>query len=181
MALSKRPAGPGLPETLLGADEIRRRVSGLAREIEADQPEGRELLCVGVLKGAVFFLVDLVRELRLPVAVDFLQTSSYGSSSEPGEVVIRRDLELPIRGRDVLLVEDIVDTGHTVETLLTTLRLRRPRSLRLCALLDKPERREVEVEIDYMGFTIPDRFVVGYGLDHAERWRDLPYVGVVEV
>lgn len=181
MAISKRPAGTSLPETLLGADEIRRRVTELAREIEADHPEGRELLCVGVLKGAVFFLVDLVRELRLPVAVDFLQTSSYGSSSEPGEVVIRRDVELPVRGRDVLLVEDIVDTGHTVHTLLTTLRLRRPRSLRLCALLDKPDRRQVEVPIDYLGFTIPDRFVVGYGLDHAERWRGLPYVGVVEV
>lgn len=169
------------PEALLGADEIRRRVAELAREIEGDHSEGEELLCVGVLKGAAFFLVDLVRELRVPVAVDFVQAASYGSRVEPGEVVIKKDVELPIRDRHVLLVEDIVDTGHTVHTLLTTLRLRRPRSLRLCALLDKPERREVEVEIDYLGFTIPDRFVVGYGLDHAERWRDLAYVGVVGV
>lgn len=181
MAISKPRAGEPLPETLLGADEIRRRVAELAREIEGGHPEGEELLCVGVLKGAAFFLVDLVRELRVPVAVDFVQAASYGSGVEPGEVVIRKDVELPVRGRHVLLVEDIVDTGHTVHTLLTILRLRRPRSLRLCALLDKPERRQVEVPVDYRGFTIPDRFVVGYGLDHAERWRDLPYVGVVDV
>lgn len=178
--MTELPAETAFPEALLGPEEIRRRVKELAGEIARDHRDTEELVCLGVLKGSVFFLVDLVRELPLPVAVDFLQTSSYGLRQEPGEVVIKKDVELPLRGRDVLLVEDIVDTGHTVHTLLTTLRLRRPRSLRLCTLLDKPDRRQVEVPIDYLGFTIPDRFVVGYGLDHAERWRNLPYVGVVE-
>lgn len=166
---------------LLTEEEIRRRVGELAEEIARDHADTDELVCVGVLKGSVFFLVDLVRALPIPVAVDFLQTSSYGSSSTPGEVAIKKDVDLPLRGRDVLVVEDIVDTGHTLATLLSLLRLRQPRSLKLCALLDKPDRREVEVEVDYRGFTIPDRFVVGYGLDHAERWRNLPYVGTVDV
>lgn len=179
--MTEPPAEIALPEALLGAEEIRRRVKELAAEIARDHRDTEELVCLGVLKGSVFFLVDLVRELPLPVAVDFFQAASYGSRSEPGEVVIKRDVELTVRGRDVLVVEDIVDTGHTVATLLALLRHRRPRSLRLCALLDKPDRREVEVPIDYVGFTIPDRFVVGYGLDHAERWRNLPYVGTVDV
>jgi hypoxanthine phosphoribosyltransferase len=117
----------------------------------------------------------------VPVAVDFFQTSSYGSSTSPGEVLIKKDVDLSLRGRDVLLVEDIVDTGHTLNTILSILRLRRPRSLKLCTLLDKPSRREAEVPIDYVGFTIEDRFVVGYGLDHDERWRNLPYVGIVDL
>jgi hypoxanthine phosphoribosyltransferase len=179
--MTEPPADAAPPEVLLSAEEVRRRVRELAGEIARDHRGTEELVCLGVLKGSVFFLVDLVRELPLPVAVDFFQAASYGLRQEPGEVVIKKDVELPLRDRDVLLVEDIVDTGHTVATLLALLRHRRPRSLRLCALLDKPSRREVEVPIDYLGFTIPDRFVVGYGLDHAERWRNLPYVGVVEV
>lgn len=169
------------PQPLLGAEEIRRRVAELAEEIGRDYRDCEELVCLGILKGSVFFLVDLVRELRLPVAVDFFQTASYGSAASPGEVLIKKDADLSLRGRDVLLVEDIVDTGHTLNTILAILRLRRPRSLRLCTLLDKPARREVEVPIDYVGFSIEDRFVVGYGLDFAERWRNLPYVGVVDV
>ncbi len=168
-----------LPEPLLTEEQIARRVRELAGEISRDYGDSGELVCLGVLKGSVVFLVDLVRHLSLPVALDFLQTSSYGSSSSPSEVRIRKDVDLPLRGRDVLLVEDIVDTGHTLDTLLAILRLRQPRSLRLCALLDKPARREVEVPIDYLGFSIEDRFVVGYGLDYDERWRNLPYVGVV--
>jgi hypoxanthine phosphoribosyltransferase len=169
------------PRPLLTEDQIRIRVRELAEEIGSDQGDLEELVCLGILKGSVFFLVDLVRELRVPVAVDFFQTSSYGSSTSPGEVLIKKDVDLSLRGRDVLLVEDIVDTGHTLNTILSILRLRRPRSLKLCTLLDKPSRREAEVPIDYVGFTIEDRFVVGYGLDHDERWRNLPYVGIVEV
>ncbi len=172
--------GEPLPEPLITEDRIAERVRELADEIARDYADRDELVCLGVLKGSVFFLVDLVRRLPIPVAVDFFQTSSYGSSSSPGEVVIRQDVSLALRGRDVLLVEDIVDTGHTLDTILALLRLRRPRSLKLCAFLDKRARRQVDVRVDYLGFAIEDRFVVGYGLDYDERWRNLPYVGVVE-
>lgn len=170
-----------LPRPLLGEQEIRGRVAELGREIGDDYRDCEELVCLGILKGSVFFLVDLVRELRVPVAVDFFQTASYGSATSPGEVLVKKDVDLSLRGRDVLLVEDIVDTGHTLNTVLAMLRLRRPRSLKLCTFLDKPSRREAEVPIDYIGFTIEDHFVVGYGLDHDERWRNLPYVGIVDV
>ena len=168
-----------LPRPLIEGAEIRRRVAELGDEISHDYRDCRELVCLGILKGSVFFLVDLVRELEVPVAVDFFQTASYGSATSPGEVLVKKDVDLSLRGRDVLLVEDIVDTGHTLNTVLAMLRLRRPRSLKLCTLLDKPSRREAEVPIDYLGFTIEDHFVVGYGLDHDERWRNLPYVGIV--
>lgn len=175
------PHGPARPPVLLGEEEIRGRVAELAAEIARDYETTDELVCLGILKGSVFFLVDLVRALPIPIAIDFLQASSYGAASTPGEVRIRKDVDLRLQGRDVLLVEDIVDTGYTLATLLPLLRLRQPRSLKLCALLDKPARRQVEVPVDYVGFTIPDLFVVGYGLDHAERWRNLPYVGTVDV
>ncbi len=168
-----------LPEALIPHDRITRRIEELGREIARDYPADEELVCLGVLKGSVFFMVDLVRHLPMPVAIDFFQTSSYGSSSTPGEVLFKKDVDLSLRDRHVLVIEDIVDTGHTLNTILAMLRLRRPKSLRLCSLLDKPERREVEVPIDYLGFSIEDVFVVGYGLDYAERWRNLPYVGVV--
>ncbi|MFW6175349.1 MAG: hypoxanthine phosphoribosyltransferase, partial [Acidobacteriota bacterium] len=158
---------PPDPTVLIPRKRIEQRVAELGREIDAAYAGSEELVCIAVLKGAAFFLVDLVRALETPVAVDFLQTSSYGSRATPGEVRIRRDVDLPLRDRDVLLVEDIVDTGWTLETLLALLRLRRPRSLKLCALLDKPARREVEVPVDFLGFTVPDRFIVGYGLDHG--------------
>jgi len=170
-----------LPEVLLSKEQIEQRIAELAEEIARDYPEDEELLCLGILKGSVFFMVDLVRRLPMPVAVDFFQTSSYGSSTTPGEVLIKKDVDLPLRGRHVLLIEDIVDTGHTLTTILAMLRLRKPKSLRLCSLLDKPDRREVEVPIDYLGFSIENVFVVGYGLDYAERWRNLPYVGVATV
>lgn len=146
--MTEPPAAAATTEVLLSAEEVRLRVTELAGEIARDHRDTEELVCLGVLRGSVFFLVDLVRELPLPVAVDFFQAASYGRGAEPGEVVIKKDVELPLRGRDVLLVEDIVDTGHTVASLLALLRHRRPRSLRLCALLDKPSRREVEVPID---------------------------------
>src|ERR1700724_3122480 len=146
-----------------------------------DRPRAADdaLIAVVVLKGSVFFLANPLMRLRVPVAVDFLQTASYGAGGEhPGEVRIRKDLDLSIRGRDVLLVEDIVDTGFTVRTILDLLRYRGARSVRLCALLDKTAGRQVEVPIDYRGFAIENVFVVGYGLDHGERYRNLPYIAV---
>jgi hypoxanthine phosphoribosyltransferase len=180
--------GNGRVRVLIPEEHIERRVAELAEQIARDYAEGREappngrgpLMCVGVLKGSVFFLVDLLKRLELPVAVDFFQASSYGEGTSPGEVRIKKDLDLAIRGRDVLLVEDIVDTGHTLNTILSLLRMRGAASVRLCALLDKAEARQVEVQIDYCGFTIPNEFVVGYGLDMGERFRNLRYVGVWE-
>ena len=166
-------------EILVQPDELSHRVQELAEEISRDY-EGRELLLVGVLKGAVFFLSDLMRELRVPCEVDFMAVSSYGSSTESSGVVrILKDLDTPIDGRDVLVVEDIVDSGLTLKYLLRTLGARNPSSLEVCALLEKPERRKVDLDIRYTGFEIPNRFVIGYGLDHGEQFRNLPYVAVL--
>ena len=165
---------------LISEEELARRVSELAREIEAGYPGDEPLVAVGVLKGSVFFLVDLLKQVARPVVIDFFQTSSYGAATSPGEVRIRKDVDLALRGQDVLLIEDIVDTGYTLRTILDLLRFRGARSVRLCALLDKHEAREVEIPIDYCGFRIPNEFVVGYGLDYDERYRNLPYVGVLE-
>ena len=171
---------PTKPRELIAADALQERVAELAARINSDYAHSDRLICVGVLKGSVFFLVDLVKRLQLPVAIDFFQTASYGGGTSPGEVRIRKDLDLPVRGADVLLVEDIVDTGYTLRTILDLLRWRGARSVKLCALLDKAAARQVEVPIDYLGFTIADLFVVGYGLDYAERYRNLPYIGVME-
>lgn len=165
---------------LIAQEDLERRIAELARDIDRDYADSDGLLCIGVLKGSVFFMADLLKKLTIPVTVDFFQTSSYGSSMTGGEVRIRKDVELPIRGRDVLLIEDIVDTGHTLRTILALLEFRGARSVRLCALLDKVERREVEVRIDYRGFEIENLFVVGYGLDFDERYRNLPFIGVLE-
>ncbi|HXO20755.1 MAG TPA: hypoxanthine phosphoribosyltransferase [Thermoanaerobaculia bacterium] len=186
-------AGNGNVRVLISRRELDLRVSELAAEIdrdygrekaerpasgEGDGPDGDPLVCVGVLKGSVFFLADLLKQLTIPLAVDFLQAASYGAGIRPGELRIRKDIDLEIGGRDVLLIEDIVDTGRTVSAILALLRCRGARSVRLCALLDKQAARQVEVEIDYRGFEIPDHFVVGYGLDVGERFRNLPYIGV---
>jgi len=165
---------------LISAEEIARRVDELAAEIDRDYADSRSLVAVGVLKGSVFFFTDLVRRLSAPVRVDFFQTSSYGAGTTAGEVRIKRDIDLSVRGRDVLLVEDIVDTGWTLKTILDLFRFRGAASVKLCALLDKHEAREVDVPIDYCGFRIGRDFVVGYGLDYDEQYRNLPYVGVVE-
>jgi len=169
---------------LIPQEDLERRVAAMAEEINRDlaqtAAESDGLVCIGVLKGSVFFLVDLLKKISFPVKVDFFQTASYGSSMTAGEVRIRKDVDLAIRGKDVLLIEDIVDTGHTLRTILGLLRFRGAKSVRLCALLDKAERREVDVPIDYCGFTIEDLFVVGYGLDFDERYRNLPYIGVLE-
>jgi hypoxanthine phosphoribosyltransferase len=170
---------PGIGEILVQGDDLQHRVRQLAEEISRDY-EGREILLVGVLKGAVFFLSDLMRHLSVPVEVDFMAVSSYGSSTDSSGVVrILKDLDQPIVGKEVLIVEDIVDSGLTLSYLLRTLRAREPGSLEVCALLTKPERRKVDLPIRYVGFEIPNRFVIGYGLDHAERFRNLPFVAVL--
>lgn len=165
---------------LISQEELQKRIKELAQEICRDY-EGKDLLLIGVLKGSFMFLADLLRYLPPNTAVDFMGTSSYGASTQSsGEVRITKDLEHSPAGKHVLLVEDIVDTGLTLRYLLDTLRARQPASIKVCALLDKPARRRVRVSLDYYGFIIPNAFVVGYGLDYQERYRGLPYVGVLE-
>jgi hypoxanthine phosphoribosyltransferase len=160
--------------------DLERRVRELGAEISRDYA-GKELFLVGVLKGAVFFLSDLMRSLEVPCEVDFMAVASYGSSTDSSGVVrILKDLDATIEGKDVLIVEDIIDSGLTLSYLLRTLKAREPRTLEVCALLTKPERREVDLPIRYTGFEIPNKFVIGYGLDHAERYRNLPYVAVLQ-
>ena len=164
---------------LVQQDELEHRVRELGREISADY-DGRDLFLVGVLKGAVFFLSDLMRHLTAPCEVDFMAVASYGSSTDSSGVVrILKDLDAPIEGREVLIVEDIVDSGLTLSYLLRTLKARNPASLEVCALLTKPERRKVDLPIRYVGFEIPNQFAIGYGLDYGERYRNLPYVAVL--
>jgi hypoxanthine phosphoribosyltransferase len=171
---------PVIGEVLVSADDLQRRVAELGAEISRDYV-GRDLVMIGVLKGAVLFLADLMRSLTVPCEIDFMAVSSYGSSTDSSGVVrILKDLDAPIEGRDAVLVEDIVDSGLTLHYLLRNLHARNPRSLEVCALLTKPERRRVELPIRYVGFEIPNRFAIGYGLDHAERFRNLPYVAVLE-
>jgi hypoxanthine phosphoribosyltransferase len=165
---------------LISREELEQRIAELAAAVNRDYAATDRLLCVGVLKGSVFFLVDLLKQLTIPVSIDFFQTSSYGSGTSPGEVRIKKDLDLSVRGKDVLLIEDIVDTGYTLRTILDLLRFRGARSVKLCALLDKAAAREVPVEIDYRGFIIDKLFVVGYGLDFDEGYRNLPYIAVLD-
>ena len=170
---------PAIGEILVGAEDLSRRVRELAGEISRDY-QGKDLLLIGVLKGAVFFVSDLMRYLDIPVEVDFMAVASYGSATRSSGVVrILKDLDAPIEGRDVLIIEDIVDSGLTLQYLLRNLAGRNPRSLEVCALLIKPERRKVDLNTRYVGFEIPDRFAIGYGLDHAERYRNLPYVAAL--
>ena len=171
---------PAIGEVLVEAEDLQRRVRELGAEISADY-EGKDLVMIGVLKGAVLFLADLMRELDVPCEVDFMAVSSYGSATDSSGVVrILKDLDASIEGRDVLLVEDIVDSGLTLHYLLKSLGARDPRTLEVCALLTKPERRRVDLPIKYVGFEIPNRFAIGYGLDHAQRYRNLPYVAALQ-
>ncbi len=169
-------------EVLVGEEDLRLRVTELAVEISRDYADAeRPLLLVGVLKGAMFFLSDLMRLIESPVEVDFMAVASYGSATDSSGVVrILKDLDAAIEGRDVLIVEDIVDSGLTLQYLLRNLGSRDPGTLEVCALLTKPERRKVDHPIRYVGFEIPDRFVIGYGLDYAERHRNLPFVAALE-
>ena len=164
---------------LVQQDELAHRVRELGDRISRDYT-GRDLFLVGVLKGAIFFLADLMRQISIPCEVDFMAVSSYGSATDSSGVVrILKDLDTPIEGRHVLIVEDIVDSGLTLQYLMRNLGARNPASLEVCALLTKPSRRKVELPIRFTGFEIPDRFAIGYGLDHAERYRNLPYVAAL--
>jgi hypoxanthine phosphoribosyltransferase len=170
---------PAIGEILVGAEDLSRRVKELADQISIDYAD-KDLLLIGVLKGAVFFVSDLMRHITIPVEVDFMAVASYGSATRSSGVVrILKDLDAAIDGRDVLIVEDIVDSGLTLQYLLRNLAGRNPRSLEVCALLIKPERREVDLHTRYVGFEIPDQFAIGYGLDHAERYRNLSYVAAL--
>jgi hypoxanthine phosphoribosyltransferase len=165
---------------LISEEELDRRIGELADEVRADYV-GKDLMLIGVLKGAVMFMTDLARRLRLPLEMDFMAVSSYGNATQSSGVVrITKDLDSSIEGRNVLLVEDIVDSGLTLRYLLEYLRNRNPQSLRVCALLNKRVLRKADVRVDYVGFEIPNRFVVGYGLDYAENYRNLPYIGVLK-
>ena len=167
-------------DELISAKAIAARVEALAREISTHYSGTDKLVVVGLLRGSFVFIADLVRELDLPVEVDFLEVSSYGNSTESSrEVRVLKDLRGEIEGRDVLLVEDIIDTGYTLKHVLDILATRHPRRIEVCALLDKPSRREVEVKARWIGFEIPDEFVVGYGIDYAQRNRNLPHIGAV--
>ncbi len=171
---------PAIGDVLVEADDLQNRVRELGVEISRDY-EGKDLVMIGILKGAVLFIADLMRELQVPCEVDFMAVSSYGSATDSSGVVrILKDLDASIEGRDVLLIEDIVDSGLTLHYLLKSLGARDPRSLEVCALLTKPERRRVDLPIKYVGFEIPNRFAIGYGLDHAQRYRNLPYVAALQ-
>jgi hypoxanthine phosphoribosyltransferase len=172
-------ADPQLGETLVEAEALQRRVRELGEEVSRDYL-GRDLLLVCVLKGAVFFASDLMRQLDVPCELDFMAVASYGSATDSSGVVrILKDLDAPIEGRDVLIVEDIVDSGLTLQYLLRSLGARNPATVEVCALLTKPERRKVDLPVKYVGFEIADCFAIGYGLDYAERYRNLPYVAAL--
>jgi hypoxanthine phosphoribosyltransferase len=182
-AWSLGPDAPAISE-LISADRIATRVAEIGRQITDDYrakaDHGGEVIVIGVLKGSVIFLADLVRHVPLRIAIDFIATSSYGDATvSSGVVQITQDVSRPLEGKHVILVEDIVDTGHTVHYLLDNLATRRPASIKLASLLHKPERQERAVTIDYLGFTIPNKFVVGYGLDAAQQYRNLPFIGYV--
>ena len=184
--ISGRSHGPVPPRwvrdverIIITRQQIARRIQVFARQIERDFT-GREMVVVSLLNGTVMFLADLIRHLSLPLRLDFIGVSSYGAGTTSGELVFTKELRLDVRGRDVLLVDDILDTGRTMKRVLAKLRHLKPRRIKTCVLLDKPSRRVERVRADYVGFTIPDLFVIGYGLDYAERYRNLPFVGVLK-
>lgn len=165
---------------LMSEQEVASRVCELGRQISEDYA-GRQVHLICVLKGGVFFMCELAKRITVPVSMDFMSVSSYGDgTASSGVVKIAKDLDEPLEGKDVLIVEDIIDSGRTLSYLMQILEKRKPNSMKLCTLLDKPERRVMPVTVDYVGFNIPDEFVVGYGLDYAQKYRNLPYIGVVE-
>jgi hypoxanthine phosphoribosyltransferase len=172
--------GHSIGETLIESDRLHQRVTELGAEIDADYA-GRDLVLVGVLKGALIFMSDLMRALTVPCEIDLMAVSSYGSSTDSSGVVrILKDLDTSVSGRDVLIIEDIIDSGLTLQYLLRNLKARDPASIEVCALLTKPERRRVDLPIKYVGFEIPDKFAIGYGLDYGQRYRNLDYVAVLD-
>ena len=169
-----------LDKIILTQEQITKRVAELGEEITKDYQD-KQLVVIGILRGAAVFMADLIREVKLPMEIDFMSVSSYGASTKSSGVVrINKDLDSTITDKHVLIVEDIVDTGLTLKYIVENLMSRKPASVRLCTLLDKPSRRAVDVDVHYNGFTIPDEFVVGYGLDYAEIYRNLPYIGVLK-
>lgn len=165
---------------MLPEEEIDKRIRELGKEISLEFA-GESVYLAGVLRGAAFFTCELAKRITVPVTIDFISVSSYGSgTASSGEVIIKQDVEIPVEGRNVIICEDIIDSGNTLHSLLRLFRERKAKAVKLCALLDKPDRREVDVKVDYTGFTIPDEFVVGYGLDYDQKYRNLPYIGVVE-
>ena len=170
-------------EVMISEEEIRQRITALGQQISADyRDRGNDIVLVGLLRGSFMFMADLCRAIDVSHEVDFITASSYGNGmSSTRDVKIIKDLDEDIRGKDVLIVEDIIDSGNTLNKVREILHLREPKSLAICTLLDKPERREVNVDVEYVGFTIPDEFVVGYGIDYAQRYRHLPYVGKVVI
>lgn len=168
-----------IERVLISEERIARRVKRVARQIQHDFA-GRDLVVVALLNGTIMFLADLVRHLSLPMRLDFIGVSSYGEGTTSGELVFNRQMRLDVRGRDVLVVDDILDTGRTLKRVCATIRAHKPRRLKICVLLEKKARRTEKIRADYVGFSIPDLFVVGYGLDYAERFRNLPFVGVLK-
>lgn len=167
-------------KTLISAEELDKRVGEIAKQIEEDY-KGKEITLICILKGSVFFTMDLARKINEDVRLEFIRVSSYGGETESsGEIKMKLDLKDSINGKDVIVIEDIVDTGRTLNYLIEYLKMKKPNSVKLCALLDKPDRRVKEVKVDYTGFTIPDKFVVGYGLDWDEKYRNLPYIAYIE-
>lgn len=180
IARKKRSLDPDIDHILIDADQIRQRVKELGATISQEYA-GQDLLLVSVLKGSIVFMADLVRAIEIPHEIDFMATSSYGAGTQTtGVVRILKDLNVSITGRNLIVVEDIIDSGHTLNYLLRILQERQPASLRVMTLLDKPERRELDVQVDWIGFSIPNEFVVGYGLDYCELYRNLPYIGVLK-
>ena len=169
-----------IERVLFSEEELDRRVSEIAAEINRDYA-GKEPMLISVLRGSFVFMADLIRKIEVPCTVDFMSVSSYGrGTTSSGQVQITKDLSDDIEGKDIIVVEDILDSGNTLSYLLQLLQARKPASMKLCTLLDKPDRRVKEVHVDYSGFTIPDEFVVGYGLDYAEKYRNLPYIGILK-
>ncbi len=165
---------------MLSEEELNKRIMELGEQISKDY-EGESVFLVCILKGAAFFACELAKRITVPVTIDFMATSSYGSGTvSSGEIQIKKDLDLGVEGRNVIIVEDIIDSGNTLNYLSDLFKGRKAKSVKLCAMLDKPDRREVDVDMDYIGFTIPDAFVVGYGLDYDQKYRNLPYIGIVE-
>lgn len=165
---------------MLSEEEVDNRISDLGAQISKDYA-GKEIHLICILKGSVFFACELAKRITIPVSIDFMCVSSYGNEkSSSGIVKIVKDLDEPLEGKDVLIVEDIIDSGRTLSYLVPVLQKREPNSIQICTMLSKPDRREAEVDVQYIGFTIPDEFVVGYGLDYAQKYRNLPYIGVVE-
>lgn len=166
-------------KVLISEEELDKRIGELAKEIDKDY-EGEKVVIVSILKGAVFFTVDLVKKMNTPIELQFMQVSSYEGTETTHNIKVRKDLDNDISGKNVIIVEDIIDTGHTLKHLKEYLLSKKPKSLKIAVMTDKKERREAEIEADYVGFTIPNKFVIGYGLDYDEAYRDLPYIGYIE-